>query len=285
MKGLKGWAAFKAKARHGYAPLIDEPNASSADIEVGEDGGEQERKRVVLSSAELAQELLRVEDECEQLETRLALLRKVKGPDSHQVDERAELKLLQERRGELRELVDGIAGRNAAKSAEPGGAEEAKAVDADGGAESGGASAGESSGEGGGEGGDGGDSGDGVGGRRGPSAVATFLKSSLMKGIMRTISGVMAIVIYFADIISDIQVLMLLWHSGNYTYAWMSIFLLVAQVCSRLRPSAPASRFGTEASAAYAAYALHMQRVQRECLPNPLRVLAPSRSFLSSTCV
>lgn len=55
------------------------------------------------------------------------------------------------------------------------------------------------------------------------------LKGPVMSLIMRTVTGVMAISLYFMDIITDIQVIQLLWSTGNFLWAWISIFLLVAQ--------------------------------------------------------
>lgn len=65
--------------------------------------------------------------------------------------------------------------------------------------------------------------------KRGPSIIVVILKSAFMKMVLRTMGGVMAISIYFADIISDVQVLTLLWQTGNYVWSWMSVFLLVSQ--------------------------------------------------------
>ena len=42
-------------------------------------------------------------------------------------------------------------------------------------------------------------------------------------------SGLVEVTVYFADIISDVQVLMLLYSTGNITAAWLSLLFLVAQ--------------------------------------------------------
>ena len=65
--------------------------------------------------------------------------------------------------------------------------------------------------------------------KRQPSAIVQFLQGSFVKGVMRTFGGVVAISIYFADLISDVQVLALLWSTGNYAWSWMSIVILVVQ--------------------------------------------------------
>lgn len=42
--------------------------------------------------------------------------------------------------------------------------------------------------------------------RREPPLIVRIFKSGFMKWVLRTAGGVMAIVIYFADLISDVQV-------------------------------------------------------------------------------
>ena len=144
-----------------------------------------------------------VESQCEELEMRLRLLRK----SGVATEEREELKALQEKRAELRDVVNQMAGKAATEavaqtsreqvptapkpSKKPKPSQQPQ--------------------------------------KRQPSAVVQFLKGSFVKGVMRTFGGVVAISIYFADLISDVQVLVLLWSTGNYIWSWMSIFLLVAQ--------------------------------------------------------
>ena len=87
-------------------------------------------------------------------------------------------------------------------------------------------------------------------GRSAATGMTKMLKGPLMQLLLRTVTGVMAISLYFADIISDVQVVQLLWSSDNYTWAWMSIFLLVLQffvVWLRVIPYLH-STFGTESS-------------------------------------
>lgn len=61
------------------------------------------------------------------------------------------------------------------------------------------------------------------------SLCARLWDSVLMKGARRTASGVMVVVLYYADIVSDISVLVLLFETGNYAWASIGCSLLVAQ--------------------------------------------------------
>ena len=47
--------------------------------------------------------------------------------------------------------------------------------------------------------------------------------------INNTANGFVTVSVYFADIVSDVQVVIMLWDTGNFAWAWMSIFFLVAQ--------------------------------------------------------
>lgn len=54
-------------------------------------------------------------------------------------------------------------------------------------------------------------------------------QSGLMKGVRRAASGVLAVALYYADVYSDVTVLLLLYDTGNYVWAATGCFLLVAQ--------------------------------------------------------
>ena len=148
-----------------------------------------------------------MEVQCEEMELRLQFLRKGQG-EAVQRD-KAELKALQEKRAELRELIGGVSApqaeepkeevKDAKEEAEPTKKSKKAAAETE------------------------------EPPSREPSPIAKCLKGPIFKGIMRTFGGVMAISLYFADLISDIQVLMLFWQSGNYVYSWISILLLVGQ--------------------------------------------------------
>ena len=55
------------------------------------------------------------------------------------------------------------------------------------------------------------------------------VKSELAQALSNTANGLVTVSVYFADVISDVQVLMLLYKSGNTTWGHMSLFFLVAQ--------------------------------------------------------
>lgn len=80
--------------------------------------------------------------------------------------------------------------------------------------------------------------------------LQSFLKSSFMQAVTRAANGILAVSLYFADIISDIQVLQLLWSTGNYTWGVMSVFLLLLQfvvVYARVLPYL-SSTFGSDSA-------------------------------------
>ena len=198
--------------KRGYASLNDDVEANAPPPP------EEDLDAPIVTTADLAIELKKVEDQCEEIEMRLHFLRKSNSEAAHQ--DKTLLRERQQRRTELRELITGV-------SAEPT-APDPKAVEA---AEAEKAAAEASSP---------GDKKDAKKSKkaaaaeelppsREPSALAKCLKGPIFKGIMRTFGGVMAISLYFADLISDIQVLTLLWQTGNYLWSWMSLFLLVAQ--------------------------------------------------------
>lgn len=62
-----------------------------------------------------------------------------------------------------------------------------------------------------------------------PSLVATVFASSFMQGVIRTFNGLMTVTLYFADVVSDVQVLQLLISTSNKLWAFISGFMLVFQ--------------------------------------------------------
>ena len=54
------------------------------------------------------------------------------------------------------------------------------------------------------------------------SAILTVLKNSA--------NGLISVTMFFADVSSDIAVIVLLWSTGNYVWAWQAIFFVVYQV-------------------------------------------------------
>ena len=66
-------------------------------------------------------------------------------------------------------------------------------------------------------------------GRAAAGMLAKILKGPIVGVLMRTFTGVMAIWLYFADVISDVLVIQLYLDSKNWVWAGVSIFLLVAQ--------------------------------------------------------
>ena len=261
----------ESPATKGYQELAEEQAALEQQGESFKQEAimEIEAKAKPTSSAELAKELTRVVDRAEELEVRVRVHRKSQADWVN--DLREELKQLHERRDELKRLL----GTGDEKKEDQGG---------DGAAGGGGGA----DGAGGGAGGSGPPS-PGVGGpdvkvgadgkpikvkrkkppppppgqgagREAANAMQKVLKGPFMGMVMRTVTGVMAISLYFMDIISDVQVrlqepllvglssdrctglltvpsppdrvaqvIQLLWDSENWLWCWMSIFLLVAQ--------------------------------------------------------
>ena len=64
---------------------------------------------------------------------------------------------------------------------------------------------------------------------QGNTCASRIMGSTLVVVLKRALNGVVTIWLYFADIISDIQVIQLLWVTANWLFAWISIFLLVLQ--------------------------------------------------------
>lgn len=226
----------------GYKKLED------GDEEEGEPDAilEIEAKPAPQSSAELAKQLTRVVDRAEELEVRVRVHRKSQADWVSAL--RQELKDLQERREQLKVLL----GTSDAKAKK----EEEEAPKGDSSFVKGGGAPGEPEIK---YGADGKQirvkkkkpppppPGAGAG-KEAATALQKILKGPFMGLVMRTITGVMAISLYFMDIISDVQVIQLLWGSQNWLWCWLSILLLVLQflvVWLRVIPYL-ASTFGTD---------------------------------------
>ena len=67
------------------------------------------------------------------------------------------------------------------------------------------------------------------GSENGTSPWQRMCKSVLMQSLLRSMTGIMAVFLYYADVYSDIQVLLLLNDTGNYVYAALGMALLIAQ--------------------------------------------------------
>ena len=62
-----------------------------------------------------------------------------------------------------------------------------------------------------------------------PGFVGRLMKSALLQILMRSANGIFSVGLYFADLVSDVQVSVLLWTTGNYAWSGIGIFLLVFQ--------------------------------------------------------
>ena len=62
-----------------------------------------------------------------------------------------------------------------------------------------------------------------------PSCISQFLKSNFMLFMQNCANGTMSVVLYFADLLSDLQVVQMLFDTGNTTWACISVVILVAQ--------------------------------------------------------
>ena len=165
------------------------------DEEAGGAPEEEEEADEVKSTEDLVKELRAATEACEILEIKVANF--AKSTSEKAIEDRMALKELQNRRNELRTMVHGVSSgikvksvKAASKGARAGADEPAK---------------------------------------KEPPLVLRLLQSSFMKTVMRSAAGIMAISIYFADLISDVQVLQLLWVTENYLWAASSLCLLVAQ--------------------------------------------------------
>ena len=178
-------------AANKYRPLEDEETG-------GDEAEEEEGKQA--SAADLTRELRAVTAECEMLEINAA--RYAKSTSDAALAVRAEIADRKARRDELRQIVHGVA--NAVKAPPKRAAPSSKAEAALAAIQQ-------------------------EAPVKEPSTINKIMKSALMKTIIRSAGGIMAISIYFADIISDVQVLTLLWDTKNYLWAFESLFLLIAQ--------------------------------------------------------
>ena len=62
-----------------------------------------------------------------------------------------------------------------------------------------------------------------------PSFFTRLMKSAILQILARSANGIFSVAVYFADLISDLQVSVLLLNTGNYTWAAIGIFLLCFQ--------------------------------------------------------
>jgi hypothetical protein len=80
--------------------------------------------------------------------------------------------------------------------------------------------------------------------KRPPSLIAQFAKSTFVQVSINTGNGLLSVSLYFADLLSDVQVIQLLWTAGNSAWAMTSVTILVVQfgvVYLRCLPCASAS--------------------------------------------
>ena len=141
----------------------------------GEDGSAGAGKKINI--AETKRELRNVTDRVEELEIKTRVNQRSNHPDA--VEARATLKWLQDRRVELREILE---------SADEG--EKAVVVEIPDPEEEGEGGGGEQPGK----------------KQKKQNCVTAFTKSAFMKVVMNAINGIMAVALYFADFISDLQV-------------------------------------------------------------------------------
>lgn len=64
---------------------------------------------------------------------------------------------------------------------------------------------------------------------REPSIIGTLMGSAVVASIIRSSNGVMSVSLYFADLLSDLQVAELLYNTGNMLWAGLSVALLCLQ--------------------------------------------------------
>ena len=147
------------------------------------------------SPEELAKELSRVTDQAEELEIKVRVYKKSTSDQAAEV--RARLKVLQTRRDELRSILHGTS-----SSSE---------VDGKAGEKKSGSSSSNSSSS------------------SQQPLVTRILGSVICQVLARSANGVLVVGLYFADIFSDIQVIQLLWGTGNYLWFACSVSLLMIQ--------------------------------------------------------
>ena len=224
--------------KRGYKQLEEqrqaEAEAEAAAAAEAEEMYEFEAEEV-RTAAETALELRNLTDRCELLDVRLRVSRKaLQAGAEWAVALRDEARSQHKRREELQRLLGSAANEVGKEAKKEAAAADGSADEADADEESGtktkkrrkGAAAPVGAGA----------------GREAANLLQRVLKGPLMSLILRTVTGVMAISLYFMDIISDIGVIQLLWSTNNLTWAWMSIFLLVLQfivVCTSPTTASP----------------------------------------------
>ena len=62
-----------------------------------------------------------------------------------------------------------------------------------------------------------------------PPFVTRLMRSAILQVLARSANGIFSVGLYFADLVSDVQVSVLLWTTGNITWAAIGIFLLTFQ--------------------------------------------------------
>ena len=182
------------------------------DIEKAQRDGEPDTEfdsEEVKTAAELKAELRFTKDKVEELEIKTRVYRKATTDKANAM--REQLQQMRERRDELETIVNGAEKKADAPAPEDPNAEDEPATKK---AKAKGPSA-QAAAQ--------------AQAKASAGALTHILKGPLMQLLMRTVTGVMAISLYFADLISDLQVLQLLYDAGTYSWAAMSLFLLIAQ--------------------------------------------------------
>ena len=167
----------------------------------GGDGAEDADEQPV-DLDELKRELVRVTDRAEELEIKTRVNRKATSEAAMEL--RTHLKSLQERREELRALL-----QEPAQIKKP---KEEK--------------------------------------NKEPGFFAKIMKSTFVQIMTKAANGIMTVILYFADLMSDLGVVQLLLDSGNMLWAYMSILILIAQfvaVYARVLPYLSAT-FGADST-------------------------------------
>ena len=202
-KDITEWLeARAAAARQGdnsrYQPLDEQTN----DPETGRGPAIVEMEYDQNQSlANMTAELRLTIDKVEELEIKTKVNRKSTADAA--IAMRVELKQLMGRRDELQRIISGSSNLNEQEENEQDGGEAAAEMPAK----------------------------KGKNANPGGTAALALAKvlAPVMNSLMNTATGVFAIGLYFADILSDVQVVQLMWTTENYAWAGMSVFLLVIQ--------------------------------------------------------
>ena len=200
LKDITDWMERRKAAKRRAELAANKYRPLDEDEEAGGDEAEEDGSGKQASAADLTRELRAVTAECDMLELKAGQYAKSTSEAAHAM--RAEIADRKARLDELRQIVHGVA--NAVKAAPKRAAPSAKADAALAAIQQ-------------------------EAPVKEPSMINKIMKSALMKTVIRSAGGIMAISIYFADIISDVQVLTLLWDTKNYLWAFESLFLLIAQ--------------------------------------------------------